>query len=175
MVFDIIFLLIFAWAAYKGYTKGLIVQLATLVALVLGIFGAMKFSSLTANFLVEKFELETNFIHIISLIVTFVIIVIAVHFLAKLIQKLFEAIALGFVNRLLGSVFNIIKYAVILSVILVILNSVNGHYNFLPEKEVSNSKIYKPLVFLSQTLFPKFQQNLRDGFSSPTQTQGLTA
>ena len=129
MVFDIIFLLIFAWAAYKGYTKGLIVQLATLVALILGIFGAIKFSSLTANFLVEKFELETNFIHIISLIVTFVIIVIAVHFLAKLIQKLFEAIALGFVNRLLGSVFNIIKYAVILSVILVILNSVNGHYN----------------------------------------------
>ena len=43
MVFDLVFLVILVWAAYRGFSKGVILQAATLLALVLGIFGAIKF------------------------------------------------------------------------------------------------------------------------------------
>ena len=51
MALDIIFAIIFCWAIYKGYTRGFILQAATLAALILGIYGAIKFSGFTANFI----------------------------------------------------------------------------------------------------------------------------
>lgn len=47
--FDIAFVLLFAWSAYNGFKKGFIIKLAGLVALVLGIWGAIEFSDITTK------------------------------------------------------------------------------------------------------------------------------
>ncbi|NJO91413.1 MAG: CvpA family protein, partial [Chloroflexia bacterium] len=102
MVFDIIFLVIFCWAAYRGFTKGFILQVAMLGALFLGIWGAIKFSGYTSALIMEKLQTNVEYLPVISFALTFIVIVIGIHFLAKLVEKLLEAIALSFVNRLLG-------------------------------------------------------------------------
>ena len=40
-VLDIIFIIPIVWLAYKGFSKGLIIELATLAALVLGIYASL--------------------------------------------------------------------------------------------------------------------------------------
>ena len=96
---DIIIALPLLWGAYKGFTKGLIIEAASLAALLLGIYGAIKFSGITSDFLVEKCNFSSQYLHIISFAITFILIVIAVHFIARLINKLVKAVALGFVNN----------------------------------------------------------------------------
>lgn len=154
MVLDIIFVAIFCWAGYKGYTRGFILQAATLAALILGIFGAIKFSGITAAFITKHLNVTTDYLPIIAFAVTFIGIVIGIHFLAKVSEKLLKAISLNFLNRLLGIIFNTIKYAFIISAILVVLNGINARTQFLPEEKLSESKLYRPLSMLAPLLFP---------------------
>lgn len=160
MVIDIIFILILAWAAYRGYSKGIFVQIATFAALFLGVFGAIKLSGFTSSFFIEKFELSGEYLPIISFAVTFIVIVILVHFVARLLEKLIEAVALGMVNRLLGVLFSMIKYAFIISIILVVLNTIHNYKPYLPVPALSKSKLYKPLSNLAPAVFPYLRFNV---------------
>ncbi len=153
-LFDLVFIVLLLWSAYRGFTKGFILQLSTLAALLLGIYGAIHFSDFTAQLLTENFSISNNYLSIIAFALTFVVIVIAVHLLARLIEKLIQAIALGFINRILGIVFGIAKTAFILSIILVLVNKANEKYNFLPPEKTENSLLYQPLSDFAPSIFP---------------------
>ncbi|UCH14959.1 MAG: CvpA family protein [Bacteroidales bacterium] len=156
-IFDIVFLVVFIWAAYKGFSKGLIIQAASLAALLLGIFGAIKFSGYTAFVLTKKFNVTGEYLQLTAFAVTFVVIVIGVHLVARLTEKFVKAVALDFVNRILGLLFSTIKIAFIVSIILVIINTINYKTPFLPKDSVNKSLLYKPLSSLAPMLFPFFR------------------
>lgn len=156
---DIIITIILLWAAYKGFSKGFVIQAAALVALLLGIYGAIRFSDFTSVLLIEKFDLTTKHLKLISFIITFVVIVIAVQLLANLLDKLIKAVALGFVNRLAGLFFSVLKAAFIVSILLVVINTLDKRYSFLPEKEVNESVFYSPLSNFAPMIFPYFKDN----------------
>ena len=151
---DLVFAILLLWAAYRGYTKGFIVQLATLAALLLGILGAVMFSDFTSELIIKKFEVSGQYLPILSFAITFIVIVIAVHLLAKMLNKLIDAIALGIVNRLLGVLFSILKIAFIVSIILVLVNKIDNKYKFIPDDTKENSLLYKPLSNFAPMIFP---------------------
>lgn len=74
--FVIIILLVFGLA--RGFIDGFIKELASLLALILGIWGAIKFSSFTAERLYDYFDMTGQYTGIIAFLITFVIIVILV-------------------------------------------------------------------------------------------------
>lgn len=161
---DLIFIVILLWSAYRGYTKGFILQLSTLAALLLGILGAIEFSDFTAKLLKANFLIDSDYLNIIAFAVTFIIIVIAVNILARIIEKLLHAIALGFINRILGIIFGIAKTAFIISIILVLVNKANNKYHFIPEEKTNNSYLYQPLSSFAPMIFPYLNFNeLKDG------------
>ncbi|MCK4629970.1 MAG: CvpA family protein [Bacteroidales bacterium] len=161
---DLIIAIPLVWGIFVGFKNGLIIEVASLAALLLGIFGAIHFSDLTANFLVTKLNITTQYINLIAFAVTFVGIVILVHLLAKMVDKLVKAVALGFVNRLLGMVFGLVKYAFIISIILVIINAVNRNMTFISKEKIENSILYKPLSDFAPGIFPylDFQEIKKD-------------
>jgi len=150
---DLILLVLLAWGFISGMKNGLVHEVASLAALILGIFGAIHFSDYTSELLIEHFELSGRYLPIISFAVTFIAIVIAVHFLAGIMDKLIKAIALGFVNRIFGAVFGILKTAFILSVLIFLLNSLNDKAHFLPEEKIEGSMLYKPVAGFFPFLF----------------------
>jgi membrane protein required for colicin V production len=164
---DIVLIVILLWSAYHGFTKGFIITIASLAALLLGIFGAIKFSGYTAEILSEKMEINPDNMGLIAFAVTFILIVIATHLVARLTDKLVKAIALGFANRLAGVLFNLLKTALIISVILVILERIDDKVPFIPRTEINKSALYKPLRSFAPFIFPylrsgydKMRQNL---------------
>ncbi len=156
-IIDIVFLVIFLWAAYKGFSKGLIIQAASLAALFLGVFGAIKFSGYTAFVLTEKLDFKGDYLQLTAFAITFVLIVIAVHLVARITEKFFKIVALDFVNRILGLLFGTIKIAFIISIVLVIINTIDYRAPFLPREKVSKSLLYKPLSALAPMIFPYFK------------------
>ena len=152
--FDAIFIIAFLWSAYRGITKGFIIMLASLAALILGVWGAIHFSDLTSGFLTDKLNFDSQYLQIISFAVTFILIVIAVHLVARAADKLVKAVALGFVNRIAGLIFGIAKTAFIISIILVVVNSIDRKLPFIPEEHKENSLLYQPLSRLAPAIFP---------------------
>lgn len=156
---DLVFIILLLWAAYKGFTKGFIIQLSTFAALLLGIVGAIKFSDTTSAYIVKHFEVSEQYLQILSFAITFIIIVILVHFLARLVNKLVDAIALGIVNRVLGILFSLLKTGFIISIILVLVNKADNTYNFIPNETKEKSLLYQPLSGFAPMIFPYLNFN----------------
>ena len=162
---DIILGLILVFAAINGLRKGLINELASLAALILGIWGAIEFSYITTDFLKNNLNVESNYINIISFIVTFIVIVILVHIIGTSVNKLIEVAMLGFVNKLAGLVFGVLRSALILSIILLVFNKIDKDVNIISPATKSESNLYEPIRNFAPSIFPfiKIWDNSENG------------
>lgn len=151
---DIILGVLLIISAISGFRKGLVVELASLAALILGIWGAVKFSYITSEFLVENFDWKWDHLNIASFIITFVVIVILVHIVGSTVNKLVETVLLGFVNKLAGLVFGILKAALILSIILLVFDKIDDDMELLSNETKAQSRMYEPIRNLAPTIFP---------------------
>ena len=154
---DILILAILAFSLFDGFKNGLIIEIAQLVALVLGIFGALKFSDYTAQKLEEVFNLTSSHMGLISFIVTFIVIVVLVHLMAQVIDKIFKMAAMGMIIRITGAFFSVIKTTLILSVVFVVLNTINSTKNFLPQEKMDESRLYYPISDIAPAFFPMLE------------------
>ena len=150
---DIIIVIPLLWGAWHGFSKGLIISLASIVALLVGIWGSIKFSDLTAQVLYEKFGLQSEYNSMIAFAITFVIIVVGIHLLAYMLDKLFKAVALGLVMRIAGGVFGVLKYALILSVLFALFEVVNQNVEIASKETFEKSILYKPVSSIAPALF----------------------
>ena len=155
--FDIIIGILLIFALIKGFKNGLIIEFASLAALVLGVYGAIKFSALTEEWLLRYWQ--NDYIGIIAFFITFILIVIVVHLLARLLDTLVKAVALGLINRVLGSVFAVIKYGFILSVLLAVFASFHKTWDIIPQQTKDSSYLYQPLSNFAPKIFPYLNFN----------------
>ncbi|MDY0100061.1 MAG: CvpA family protein [Bacteroidales bacterium] len=151
---DFIIIILLVFGLMRGYSEGLVKELASLLALIVGIWGAIKFSSFTAAKLYDYFDMTGKFVGIIAFLLTFIAIVILIHFIGILVDKFVDSISLGFLNRLLGVFFGVFKTALILSVIFVVLNALDAKHSFLPKEKIEQSKLYNPIADIAPALFP---------------------
>jgi membrane protein required for colicin V production len=151
---DLIIIALLVLGLARGFTDGFVKEFASLLALILGIWGAIKFSSFTAAKLYDYFDMTGRYVGILAFGITFIVIVILVHFIGLLVDRFVDSMALGFLNRLLGLVFGLIKNALILSVIFVILNAFDAKHHFLPREAISHSKFYNPIADIAPAIFP---------------------
>ncbi len=151
---DLIIIVFLVFGLARGFINGFIKELASLLALVLGIWGAIKFSTFTAAKLYDYFDMTGQYVGIAAFLITFIIIVIIIHFIGLAVDKFVETISLGFLNSLLGIVFGIFKTVLILSVIFVILNAIDAKHHFLPRKQIEESKFYNSIADVAPAIFP---------------------
>jgi membrane protein required for colicin V production len=152
--FDLVIAILLLWSAYKGFSKGFLIMAASLAALVFGVWGAIRFSDLTAGFLIQHLNLQGKYTALIAFAITFIGIVIGVHLIARALDKLVKAVALGIVNRIAGLAFAVLRTAFLVSIILVILNSIDQRAPFIPEDHKQNSLLYQPLSRFAPSIFP---------------------
>lgn len=157
MIFDMAIAVILLWGAYKGFTKGFVIQIASFAALILGIWGAYHFSGYTSDVIFK--HSDNQYIPIISFAITFVAIIILIHLLARMLTKVIKSISMNIFNRLIGGVFGIALYAFIISVLLIIVNRVDQEFSFLPEEEINKSVLYTPLSQFAPKMFPYLKFN----------------
>jgi len=153
-IIDIIIGALLLFGLIRGFSKGLFVEVASLVALVAGVYGAIHFSNFAAEFLENKFDLEQKYINSIAFAITFVIIVIAIALAGKALTKLANFAALGLLNKLLGGLFGALKIGLILSIILIVFDTMNKAVVFADKDDLENTVLYKPIKSLAPLIFP---------------------
>lgn len=160
---DLIFGGLVLVGALRGLFKGFIIEIASLLALILGVYGAIHFSDFFAQWLVLYVEWKESYINLTSFGLTFTLIIIAVSMLGKFFTKLAKIIMLNWLNRLLGFVFGALKMAVISGVLLIILERANAMFGLIPDSIISESLLSEQLLNLGEWIFdyvPKGQSHL---------------
>ena len=153
-VLDVVILVILSYGFIKGIMKGLFVEIASLVALIGGIWGAIHFSYFVGDFLKESVAWGEKKISLVAFAVTFVAIVIAVSLLGKFLTKLADLAALGLVNKILGGVFGLLKVGLILSMLFVFFHELNSAVSFVDDETLEESSLYETVKSIAPTLFP---------------------
>lgn len=153
-VIDIVLGALILFGLVRGFMKGLFVEVASLVALIAGVYGAIHFSNFAAEFLDTKTEWNEKTINIAAFAFTFVIIVLAIALAGKALTKLADFAALGIINKLLGALFGALKIALVLSVILNIFDRMNSTITFVDEENIDGTVLYKPVKGLVPMIFP---------------------
>ena len=115
---DIIFIIIVIMAAFKGYRRGLIVSLFSILALMVGLAAAMKLSTVAAGYLDQSMNVSARWLPILSFILVFIAAAFIVRLAAKAIEKSVEMAMLGWMNRMAGIILYFMLYTIIFSVIL---------------------------------------------------------
>jgi len=151
---DIAIIVILALSMVMGFIHGLVKEVASLAALILGIWGAIKFSGFTAEKLYDYFDMTGQYVGVIAFIITFGIIVVIIHFIGIIADKIVDAVSLGFVNRLLGIAFGLLKSVLIMSVFFSVMNAVNERKPFLPEDKIQSSLFYNSISDIAPAIFP---------------------
>lgn len=151
---DIILALPLLWGIYSGFTKGLIISVASLLALILGVYAAIHFFSFFGGYIDNWFHPDPKHLKVLSFALTFILVVIIVRLIGWGFDKLIKSIALGFINRLLGVFFNVIKWAFILSILISIIDSTEHTKNIINEQVKEESILYQPVSRIAPFVFP---------------------
>ena len=158
-IFDVIILIILLYGLIKGFIKGFVIEIAGIIALILGVTGSFKFTSILEVYLNSYVDWSPKTIQVISFIILFIIIIYAVSLLAKMITKTLKIIALGMINRIFGGIFGLLKWCVILSSLVLVSQEINEIITLIPDKTLKDSVSYNLLDKLGGFLFDWVMQS----------------
>ena len=151
---DIILFLPLLFAAWKGFRKGLIVELASIIALIAGLYIAANFSEWVADILRAWLGWEGSGLSYASFFITFLGVVFGIYAFAKVVEKAVDLVALKLLNKISGALFGVFKVALILSIILNLLGWLDAHIPILSKSEPHKSLLFDPMQALAPTILP---------------------
>ena len=125
MIVDTLFLLIIAYSAYKGLSKGLIMAVFSFASLFVGMAAALKLSSLAASWLGRSDALPSQWWPVVAFLLVYVAVLSAVRFLGRMLEKAVAGISLGWVNHVGGFLLYAALYLLLFSVLLFYLVQLN--------------------------------------------------
>ena len=156
-VFDALVLFCLGYGLIRGLVKGFIIEISGVLALFLGVFGALQFATGVTYLIKDWIALDSRLIQGISFLLLFIAITYGISLLAKMLTKTLQIVALGLFNRLAGGLFGLIKWTLILTAIVLLFNQVDRVLSIVPEAFLAESISHPILLELSGILFDWIQ------------------
>ena len=152
---DIILIVILIWGAIAGFKKGLILTLASFIAIIAGALAAYYGADVIASELSLKVDWSEKRIAVASFAIVFLAVVLAVHILARVLEGSLKLVALGIANKIAGAVFGIAKNALILT--FIIFGMKGFGQGLLPENATDECVIYPVVESIAPLVLPYWE------------------
>lgn len=172
---DIILGLLLLWGLWKGLKNGLFVEIASIVALIAGIYGAIHFSYYAGDYLSQNMEWDERYINIAAFVITFIAIVFIVHIAGKLLTKIADFAMIGLLNKIAGGIFGVVKVAVILGALLVFFERVNDSTGMVKNETMQGSVLYEPIKEIGAFIFNTVLKEKEETTPEPEEVNDLRA
>jgi len=131
---DLILILPIIWGAIRGFKRGFLVEITTLVGLVAGIFLAVIITDIVGRVLAGMVTWNLLPVKFLTFVIIFVLVMVAITVLAKVIGHVLRTVHLNLLNRIAGLAAGAAKLALILSILMVFVNYLNPHITILSER-----------------------------------------
>ena len=159
---DIVLALFLLYGLVRGFFRGLLAEIASLVSIVAGIYGAIHFSYILSDFFSENMNWDSEYVNLIAFAITFVLIVFLISLAGKILTKMAGFAALGIVNKLLGAGFGLLKMAFIASVIIMFFAATNEEIELVSKEKLKDSKLYAPVKVIAPAMLPSILREARE-------------
>jgi membrane protein required for colicin V production len=145
---DLVLILMLGLAAWKGFRRGFIIELASLLGLALGIWAGIRFS----NRVIAALDLEVKHAAV-AFLITFGLVLALVVLLGHLLTKAIDIAQLSLPNKLAGVAFGALRSAFALSIMLNLLQGwTQGAWP--PEEARAGSRLHEPVRALAPVAVP---------------------
>ncbi|MEO6168387.1 MAG: CvpA family protein [Chitinophagales bacterium] len=141
MWIDIAWMILALYGIWKGWTNGLILSIFTTLAWGIGILAAVKLSAVAAQALHDKFNLESEYMPVISFLAVFAVIALVIYLIGKSLEKIVEIAQIGFLNRMGGVILYVSVYTVLFSIFIWLLDQVEIISPFVKQQSKTYSVI----------------------------------
>ena len=159
---DIVLGIFLLYGLVRGFFRGFLTELASLVGLIAGIYGAIHFSYYAGEFLSQHVDWDIEIINLASLAITFLIIIFVVSLVGKMLTKVADFAALGIVNKLLGAIFGLLKSAFVASVIIMFFMTSNKTLEFVETETLEDSVLYEPVAVIAPIILPSIIKQVKE-------------
>lgn len=160
---DIILLVLLIPGVIRGISKGFLEQAISLGGIILSAYIAYRFSGPVCTWLAQYIQVSETVLHVIGFAVLLVGVLLIVMLLAKILTKVADMASLGWINRVLGFVFSIAVSALILSILIILFDTVNTKFELVKSPVLTDSVLYGLLKDLGYLIFPYLKQLLTLG------------
>lgn len=155
---DMILGALLAFSLYKGIKNGLFIEVASFISLILGIYIAIKFSSLMKEIIMKHVSWNPNTIQVAAFLLVFILVVIGIYFFAKILTGIADLAFLGWMNKLGGGLFRVLKTILILSIIIALFEKINFNNTFAKKETLDQSVFYNPIKKVAAFVFPSIEK-----------------
>ncbi len=153
--FDIVIVIALLVAFFNGYRKGLVMQLAGLVTVILAAVFGGRLARIILPELQNFFEnMSPNVATVLSYIIAFMGIALVISLIAGVIQGLFKVVNLNFINRLLGSIIALATTMIVLSLLLNLVLMLDSQQRIIKPEIKENSFFYEKVQAVVPAIVP---------------------
>ena len=160
---DIILLILLIPGTIRGITKGFLEQAVSLVGVILAVHLAYHFSEPVCVWLDQYINVSETVLHVIGFAVMLLGVLMAVMIVAKLFTRVADMASLGWFNRVLGFIFSLAISAVVISVLIILFDTVNTKFELVKTPVLNDSVLYGHLKDLGYWIFPYLKELLTLG------------
>jgi membrane protein required for colicin V production len=151
---DIILAIPLTIGAIRGFSKGFIHELASLVSVIVGVILAAIFAGMAGAAMMQYVDWNPILIKIIAFITVFILVIIIINTIARIIERLFEVAGLSIINRFAGLGAGTIKFAFLLSIILIFFNYINRDKTLMSDETRDQSFLYNKVAAFVPSIMP---------------------
>ncbi len=138
MLIDITLLLILVYAFYRGFSKGLIHSIFSMLGWLLGIALACKLTTALAPQVSTWLHTRENWVPMLTFLLILAAVVVLVWLLGKAVEKIFDLTHLGIFNKVAGAVLSVAVFYFIFAQVLVMMHTTH----IMPASAEHQSKLY---------------------------------
>lgn len=133
------------WGAYRGATKGFLLQIISLILLLFGIFGATELARLI------PFSKNTV---VVAFLILFSLVFFTIHVLIRYSERFIKNKKMTFADRFLGLFFGLIRYAFVISTLVVIFNQMNIQTPLIKNEIFEHCYLWEPAMNFTPFIYP---------------------
>ena len=162
--FDLTVGILLLLAVINGYRKGLIMQLVGLAILVLSAIFGGRVAEMILPHLTGWINLSPEAARVLSFLLAFAAIAIALTLVGKLIQRFFDLVLLSFLNRLIGAVIAAGTMMLFLSILLNLLLLLDRNETVISPRIKEESFFYSRVEAVVPAIVPHLNSRLWDEY-----------
>jgi membrane protein required for colicin V production len=153
---DIIFLVLIGLSALYSFIRGLVREVFSFLAIILGFFGASYGYAAVASWLRRWMGNET-LAQVLGFAILFVLIALGLGLLGRVLSRLVKKMDLGWADRMGGAAFGFIKAILLIAIILLVITA------FFPprSKLLSESRVSPVALTIARQLSYLVPEKLR--------------
>ena len=157
--FDIAVAVVIGFCLIRGFFRGFVKELASIVGVLAGFFAANMYYQVLAD-LLTRWVSRSDYLYILSFMIIFCGVLIIVSILGVVIRYLMNVAYMGWFDRIVGLMLGTVKGILISTVVLVTLTT------FLPKKSavVQDSSLAPHLMIVADKLGKVVSKEMKDNF-----------